>query len=155
MPIQKKYFFLPVLLTLFSVSSILVSTWPILMREHLHTTEVNWYNKKNKWERFRSPYRHYLVITFTGDTFLDRKKLIFGHDFIRNMMIQKDSVNAIDFHFEDSCRYATFVEAYDICFMEDVHVFIPSDDGLKVLYTTRYEEHRMIKRNLPPSPTFL
>ena len=150
MTAARRYFFLPVLLSLFAILGIFMRVWPLLVREHPHTVEVNWYNKQAFRGIYRLPHRQYLNITFTGDTALDSKKLAFGHAFIKNMLHSKDSVHAINFHFGTGCSYATFVAAYDICFIEDVPVFIPSDEGLKVLFTTPSDLHRIIKKQPRP-----
>ena len=146
---RNKIFYYPVLYSIFSVAvTILVIMWPVLSKKHIGWIEVNWYKEGVSWGPV--PRRQFLVVTFTGDNITDSLKLDFGQNFIREMLANKDTVHAIDFHFGEKSRYATFVAVLDICKIEDARYFVASDDGIKVFYysVSRFQNPNIIPINL-------
>ena len=146
--IKHTYFSFPVLYSLFAVTAIFMWLWPVLVREHLHTMEVNWAND-NILKKWKVPPRQYLVVTFTGDTATDRIKMNFGRLYVRDMLRSKDTVHAIDFHFGDSSRYSTFVGVLSICWEKDAKLFPATDSGIKVLYWLPRPRH--VKKEWHPT----
>jgi len=105
--------------------------WQLINRPpHLQTTEINWY-KEGAYPWMTSlPQKQYLEITFTGNIATDRIKMDFGHLYLKDLMSTGDTVHGLSFHFGEHCPYRLFVEAVDLCKVEDVRTYAASDEGL-------------------------
>ena len=127
-------FYCPVLWSIFSVLVIFWLCWPILIKPHYHSMEVNWVNDSmiERWGCI--PARQFLNIALTGDSCTDRMKLDFGDRYIKEILKSEDKIHGIWFHFSAKSKFVTFVEVLDMCNVDECHMYIASDKGIIVYY---------------------
>jgi hypothetical protein len=106
---------------------------PGITNQKFRLIEVHWY-KEGVYPLWRIPKRQFLDVIFTGDNETDLIKIQFGRLYIREMLDNKDTTHAIDFHFSDKSSFANFITVLDVCDGESCPFFAPSDSGIKVYF---------------------
>ncbi len=95
--------------------------------------EVNWYNfdYHHKKMGYAIPARRYLEINLTGDSAADEIRIQFGELRVKEIVASEDTVNGVNFHFGDKCKYKQLVRVLDLC-NTWCSWYAPSDSGIKV-----------------------
>ena len=105
---------------------------------------VNWYDKgywdtmmkKYPFIHFVVPKRNTLELNLTGNVNEDEIKLKFGELYIKEIISNRDTIHAINFHLGGKCKYSTLVRILDICNINEVNYFVPSDSGILMYYVS-------------------
>ncbi len=89
---------------------------------------------------FEIPKRNYRTITFRGTLNEDKTNLTSFQLQLRELLAEKDTVNGLHLLFEDKAKYESYVQALNICRIENAQIYIPQKNHLWLSY-------------LKPSPT--
>jgi adenine specific DNA methylase Mod len=69
--------------------------------------------------------KKYKIVNLTGDNNSNKIKLDNAADKIKRMIVSKDSINGIKFHFSQKSQYWTYVRVLDILAIEKAKFYIP------------------------------
>jgi hypothetical protein len=78
------------------------------------------------------PKREYVDINLTGDDREDKIKLNYAQLKIRELVLSKDSIKGVHFHFDDKAKYWTLIRAFDICEIENEKNYLPYQNDIWV-----------------------
>jgi hypothetical protein len=107
------------------------------------------------------PVRDYLDINLDGNDAANKTRLDFARLEIREILDSKDIHKGVKFHFGKTSKYWSYVQAYDICQVEDAPAYGQYRDDMYVMYvrpkvynneetSSRFLFNDLIM--LPPSP---
>ncbi|HHT9079622.1 TPA: hypothetical protein ACT5CJ_002412 [Flavobacterium psychrophilum] len=74
--------------------------------------------------------KKYTTVTLTGKTNSDEIKLNIAQKNIRKLILSKDSINGIRFHFNKKSEYWAFVKVLDILQVEKAKFYVPYKDDI-------------------------
>jgi hypothetical protein len=92
------------------------------------STEESWrdiHDSTNPIGFFLHPNIEYLEIDLNGNDKENKIKLDFAQLEIRRIIKTKDTTKGVHFNFETDSKYWTVIRAFDICFIEKAHTFVP------------------------------
>jgi hypothetical protein len=69
--------------------------------------------------------KKYTVVNLTGDKNSDKTKLNIAENNVRKLILSKDTVNGIKFHFGKKSEYWTFIKVLDILAKEKAEFYVP------------------------------
>ena len=127
------------------------------MEANRNVLEVNWYNKRY-WDTMTKKYtfihslpkRNVLNVNLNGDISKDDFRLKFGELYIKETISKKDTVHAINFRLGNGCKYSALVRILDICNINCIDCFAPSDDGILMYYEYPPESTDTTKYTIMP-----
>lgn len=137
-------YYIPGVISLLGIPLILCYFINRQINSRLYVVPIDWYNKQH-WDttnnnigKLLAPERKYLKLMLNHNK--DSNNVIFnlGEMLIRKIMRDRDTINAVNFVFQNDCKFETVVSALNICFVNKVPCYFLSHDGLVVYYVTPY-----------------
>ena len=96
--------------------------------------------------------KKFTVDNLTGNTNSDKVKLNDAEQKIKKLIISKDSINGIKFHFEKKSEYWTFVKVLDILESEKAKFYVPYKND--IWFTNPRQPKKEIKTFVCGTPYF-
>jgi hypothetical protein len=96
--------------------------------------------------------KKFTVVTLTGNINSDKTKLNDAEQKIKRLIISKDSINGIKFHFEKKSEYWTFVKVLDILESEKARFYVPYKND--IWFTNPRQPKKKIKTFVCGTPYF-
>jgi hypothetical protein len=96
--------------------------------------------------------KKFTVVTLTGNINSDKIKLNDAEQKIKRLIISKDSINGIKFHFEKKSEYWAFVKVLDILESEKARFYVPYKND--IWFTNPRQPKKKIKTFVCGTPFF-
>lgn len=74
--------------------------------------------------------RKFKKVVFTGDLDSDKLKLTIAQNDIKNLILNYDTLNGIQFHFENNSQYKTYIKLLEILKEENATYYIPYKNNI-------------------------
>lgn len=92
--------------------------------------------------------KKYKIVNLTGDNNSDNTKLNIAEKNVRKLILSKDTISGIKFHFGEKSEYWTFIRVLDILTVEKAMFYVPYKND--IWFTNPNPKPKKINKNLEP-----